>query len=155
MLLFSSVNDQISFFKNFIEEFKPTQKLMKSTIRAHNKKPKQKKFVEKNKDLENENKPKRGRAKKVKPVVSDEQQVLIDNLVSAANGSSETVIDSIPNPDTHTDTQTDTQRPKKGGRPKKVQETDKITDVITDTNTDTQKPKTAIVTGKQIGRAHV
>ena len=100
LLLFSSVNDQISFFKNFIEEFKPTQKLMKSTIRAHNKKPKQKKFVEKNKDLENENKPKRGRAKKVKPVVSDEQQVLIDNLVSAANGSSETVIDSIPNPDT-------------------------------------------------------
>jgi hypothetical protein len=87
LALLASLPDQIMFFKNYFEEFKSTQKLMKSTIRSHNK-PKK---VKTPKVVDPDYVPKkRGRKPKNATLpLPDKEEQLIADLVAAAQTSTQ------------------------------------------------------------------
>jgi len=86
LTLFSSVEDQIASFKQFLEQdFKPSQKLMKSVVRLHNKKPKTPKTTKTVSDTDAPPKKRGRKAKTVQPDSNNEHADLIHNLVHAAN----------------------------------------------------------------------
>lgn len=112
LTLFSSVEDQIASFKQFLEQdFKPSQKLMKSVVRLHNKKPKTPKATKTVSDTDAPPKKRGRKAKTVQPDSNNEHADLIHNLVNAANnqtaegnnsGDTTTDIDNNKQPKTKT-----------------------------------------------------
>ena len=95
--MFSEVPDQIALYKNFVDdEFKVAQKAMKTLVRNHQKELKQQEKKEAKAKAKVEvvgvEKKKRGRKAKPQPL-PDEQEQLIADLVAAAQGSDEELVE--------------------------------------------------------------
>jgi hypothetical protein len=93
--IFSEIPAQIEFYKNFVDdEFKITQKTIKTLVRNYQKEIKKEQKKQEKKEakpkVEGGEKKKRGRKAKVQPLPDAEEQ-LITELVAAAQGSDEPV----------------------------------------------------------------